>query len=247
MMALQAQYCRFMTRVIMSEKRMCFTCEAERDVELVERKDTVTIKGKEVEFAVVSYRCTVCGDEFETPEQLDANLEAAREAYSRCYESFTPDALVALRSSYNASQKAFGLLLGFGELTMNSYEKGNVPTSTNRLLLSLADDPYCFRNMYELNKNRIGDTQRKRIESSAGFRETKHWEGMDSVYHNLTADERGTVERRANSSGVSVSCIVANCVTETLQQDYAKLLAGARWSKTETISLPTETPAGRIA
>jgi len=231
----------------MSEKRMCFTCETERDVELVERKETVTIKGKEVEFIAVSYRCTVCGDEFETPEQLDANLEAAREAYAQRYESFSPEALVALRSSYNASQKAFGLLLGFGELTMNSYEKGSVPTSTNRLLLNLAGDPYCFRRMYELNKNRIGDTQRKRIESSAGFRETLHWERMDAVYHNLTADERGSIERRASNAGVSVSCIVANCVTETLKQDYVKLLAGARWSRMEESPIQVESSIRGLA
>jgi putative zinc finger/helix-turn-helix YgiT family protein len=226
---------------------MCFTCETERDVELVERKETVTIKGKEVDFTAVSYRCTVCGDEFETPEQLDANLEAAREAYAQRYESFSPDALVALRNSYNASQKAFGLLLGFGELTMNSYEKGSTPTSTNRLLLNLAGDTYCFRRMYELNKIRIGDTQRKRIESSAGFRETQHWERMDAVYHNLTADERRSVERRAAGSGVSVSRIVANCVTETLNQDYAKLIAGAQWSNMEITPLRAEPATEGIA
>ena len=115
----------------MSEMRMCYTCETERAVEQEERKETVTIKGKEVEFTAISYRCTVCGDDFETPEQMDANLEAAREAYALRYENFSRR-LVTLRNSYNASQKAFGLLLGFGELTMNP-RKGNAPTSTNRL------------------------------------------------------------------------------------------------------------------
>lgn len=157
----------------MTEKIMCYTCETERAVEQEERKETVTIKGKEVEFTAVSYRCTVCGDDFETPEQMDANLEAAREAYALRYETFSPEELVALRNSYNASQKAFGLLLGFGELTMNSYEKGSIPTSTNRLLIKLASDPYCFRKMYEVNRNRIGETQRKRIETSTGYRKAQ--------------------------------------------------------------------------
>jgi len=153
----------------MSERRVCFSCEMERDFELIEQNETVTIKGRDVEFSASMYRCAVCGTDIETPEQLDANLLAAREAYSKQYETLSPDELVALRGAYNASQKAFGVLLGFGELTMNSYEKGNTPTSTNRLLLTLAADPYCFRKMYEINKSRIGATQRKRIESSPGF------------------------------------------------------------------------------
>lgn len=231
----------------MSEKRMCYTCETERDVELVERKETVTIKGREVEFTAVSYRCIICGNEYETPDQMDANLEAAREAYAQRYETFSSDELVALRSSYNASQKAFGLLLGFGELTMNSYEKGNAPTSTNRLLLTLANDPYCFRKMYEANKNRIGETQRKRIESSAGFQESKHWERMDAVYHTLTSDERRSIERRASGSGASVSRIVANCVTETLKQDYTKLLEGVRWNSMEVTPLHSDYESEGIA
>jgi len=153
---------------------MCCTCERECDAELVERKEIVTIKGVEVEFTAVLYRCTVCGDEFETAEQMDTNLEAAREAYAQRAETLTTKELVALRGIYNASQKAFGLLLGFGELTMNSYEKGGVPSSTNRLLLNLASDPYCFCKMYERNKHRIGETQRSRIESSSGFQQGRH-------------------------------------------------------------------------
>ena len=57
--------------------------------------------------------------------QLDANLEAAREAYARLYESPTAEDIIKLRSEYGASQKAFGLILGLGELTINSYEHGS--------------------------------------------------------------------------------------------------------------------------
>jgi len=159
----------------MTKKIMCFACETERDHKVLGRKQTVTIKGKEVSFVSYLYQCSVCGEEIETSEQLDANLEAAREIYSRLYESPSPVELIALRSRYGASQKAFGLILGFGELTMNSYEKSAMPNSTNRLLLRLAADPYCFKKMYEINKHRIGETQRKRIESSAGFGDAQHW------------------------------------------------------------------------
>lgn len=85
-------------------------------------------------------------------------------------ESPSPEALVSLRARYNASQKAFGAILGFGELTMNSYESGSTPDSTNRLLLKLAADPLIFKAMYEINSGKIGALQRKRIEDSEGYR-----------------------------------------------------------------------------
>jgi len=111
-----------------------------------------------------------CGEVFEAPGQLDANLDAAREAYSRLYEAPKPEELVALRARYGASQKAFSIILGFGELTMNSYENGATPDSTNRLLLKLAAKPHIFKEMYEINKSRIGALQRQRIEASEGFK-----------------------------------------------------------------------------
>lgn len=231
----------------MTKKHMCFICEVEQNMEVIERKETVTIKGKEVNFTAVLCRCPQCHEELETPEQLDANLEAAREAYALRYEIRSPDELVSLRAQYNASQKAFGLLLGFGELTMNTYEKGAFPDSTNRLLIHLAADPYCFRKMYEHNKNRIGETQRKRIEASAGFTQSKHWERMDSVYHALTAGERSSVERKANDAGISISSFVASCITNSLEQDYTDLIHEAKWNMSESSGVSFESHCGELA
>jgi putative zinc finger/helix-turn-helix YgiT family protein len=125
----------------MSKKLPCPHCGKTREFEIVERQEQVTIKGKEVTFTANLSRCATCGIELEAPEQLDMNLDAARETYARMYEAPSPDELVTLRARYNASQKAFGMLLGFGELTMNGYENGGTPDSTNRLLLKIAADP----------------------------------------------------------------------------------------------------------
>jgi len=61
-------------------KMSCPDCEAVRDVEEVHSREHVSIKGKEVEFDAVACKCTACGKTFETMEQMDANLLAAREA-----------------------------------------------------------------------------------------------------------------------------------------------------------------------
>lgn len=109
-------------------------------------------------------------------------------------DSVSPEKIISIRESYNASQKAFGLILGMGELTINSYEQGkSIPMSSNRLLLHLSENPLIFFEMYERNKNKIGAIQRERIESSEGFKRYTKLGGLEKLYNNLS-DFKGEVE-----------------------------------------------------
>ncbi|MCE5257138.1 MAG: hypothetical protein LLF89_09885, partial [Spirochaetaceae bacterium] len=84
----------------MSIQLPCPRCGTIRDVDIVEREEKVTIHGREVPFTGRFSRCMTCGEEFEAPGQLDANLDAAHEAYARLYEAPKPKELVALRTCY---------------------------------------------------------------------------------------------------------------------------------------------------
>jgi len=61
----------------------CPQCEVNRSVILVSHTEHVTKKGKEIEFISQSYQCDGCGEEFDTAETLDNNLERARAEYKR--------------------------------------------------------------------------------------------------------------------------------------------------------------------
>jgi putative zinc finger/helix-turn-helix YgiT family protein len=221
----------------MTEHLSCPHCEAVREVELVERQEKVTIKGREIAFRAQLWRCKTCGEEFESPGQLDANLSAAREAYERSYEAPTAKHLVDLRSHYGASQKAFGLVLGFGELTMNSYEQGAIPDSTNRLLLKLAENPVFFRAMYAANSARIGALQRQRIESSGGFRSAESWLGLEALAATLTPLQRCKIEACAERYGQTVIQQVTAYVSAASFEDYSRLLLDAIWPSGQTTTL----------
>jgi putative zinc finger/helix-turn-helix YgiT family protein len=197
----------------------CPKCGTIRDVELIEREENVTIQGREVVFRAHFYCCTTCGEEFEAPGQLDGNLSAAREAYARAYESPATSDLIALRGKYGASQKAFGLILGFGELTMNNYEQGAKPDSTNRLILKLAEHPVLFKAMYQLNSLRIGAIQRKRIETSDAFRSAVGWAGLESLAVALTPLQQSKVETCAAGNKCSILQQVAAYVNAACLQD----------------------------
>jgi putative zinc finger/helix-turn-helix YgiT family protein len=216
----------------------CPRCGTTRDVDIVEREEKVTIRGREVPFTARFSRCMTCGEEFEAPGQLDANLDAAREAYARLYEAPKPEELVALRTRYGASQKAFSIILGFGELTMNSYENGATPDSTNRLLLKLAAKPYIFKEMYTINKNRIGAIQRRRIEASKGFQSVMQWDGLEALSASLTALQREKIEACADQNGLPVSEQIARYVGCESFQDYSRLYAEAQWTNGTTRQIP---------
>lgn len=223
----------------MSNRLPCSRCGATRDIEIVERVEQVTIKGREVSFNARYSRCLTCGDEFEAPGQLDANLDAAREAYALLYESPSPETLVALRARYNASQKAFGTILGFGELTMNGYESGGTPDSTNRLLLKLAADPLAFKAMYDINSSKIGAIQRRRIEVSEGFQEAIRWTGLGGLLPYLTQVQQEKIEACAQRFERTIPEQIAVYVGPASFQDYSRLYVEARWSDEETAELPS--------
>jgi putative zinc finger/helix-turn-helix YgiT family protein len=236
-----------MKKESMTERISCPHCEQVRDVELIEREERVTIKAREVPFTARLHRCATCGTEFQVPGQLDENLATAREAYARLYESPLPEQLVSLRARYGASQKAFGLILGFGELTMNSYEQGAIPSSANRLLLKLVDNPLAFKAMYDLNAARVGALQRQRIESSAGYKSALSWSGLEALAGRLTPLQRAKIEECADCYGTSVPQQVSSYVTERSFEDYAQLFAGATWSGTSVQRAPLSQDARQEA
>lgn len=158
----------------MTKDLMCSDCATIRPMNLVHSAETVTIHGKEITFDAEFYRCPECGEEFEEGDQVDRNLAAAREVFDRLYATPSAEEIVALRERYSISQKALGSLLGFGEVTINSYESGaSKPQPTNRLLLKLVENPLVFKEIYRLNKDKLSALQRKKIEASEGYADGK--------------------------------------------------------------------------
>ena len=216
----------------MSKTIFCTECHADREFNLIHEMDTVPFRGKDVPYEAEFFRCSVCGNEFETMAQMDANLDAAREAYDRLFATPSPVELIALREKYGASQKAFGLLLGLGEATMNTYEKGiSIPNSSNRLLLSIANDPHAFQLMYEKNKHKIGDLQRTRIEASSGYQEAQRWAGLSALANELTQVQMDKIVHCADQHHLTVPQQVLAYVTQASFRDYSGLMTSATWSK----------------
>ncbi len=144
----------------------CPDCEKIVEVSAIKKETNVVIKGKPVSFFAPMFKCSLCGAEFQTMEQLEESLKLGKEAAERTDNELTPEKIISIREKYNASQKAFAIILGMGELTINKYEQGEKPSSSNRMLILLSEDPACFYKMYTINKYKIGAVQKEKIEHS---------------------------------------------------------------------------------
>ena len=209
-------------------KMSCPYCESIHEVHKITRTESIVFKGKNVSYEAVHYECCNCHEIFDSAQMMDENLLAAREAYELMEESVSPAKIISIRESYNASQKAFGLILGMGELTINSYEQGkSIPMSSNRLLLHLSENPLIFFEMYERNKNKIGAIQRERIESSEAFKKCIKWGGLGGLYNHLTESERQIIENRTDISESSVTNFVTTVVRNEIDKPSFEIYAGS--------------------
>lgn len=217
-------------------KLSCPYCEAVHVVKEIKRKESILFKGRDITYQAVHYQCTNCHEIFDSADMMDENLLAAREAYELLESSVSPEKIIAIRESYNASQKAFGLILGMGELTINSYEQGkSIPISSNRLLLHLSENPLIFFEMYERNKNKIGAIQRERIESSQAFKDCNKWGGLENLYNHLSETEREVIENRTSISGSSITHIITDMVKNEIDKPSFTIYTGSKEIDSDTI------------
>lgn len=146
-------------------KTICPVCEDFRDVEVLTTVEETSVKGETISAEAVYSKCKSCSEEFSTPEQMAASLENAYRIYRNNHRLIHPEEIVAIRSKYRISQKAFAKILGFGELTINSYEKGTLPVKASSNLIKLMEETDAFLKLYEINRDEITPTQQRKIET----------------------------------------------------------------------------------
>ncbi len=142
----------------------CPHCEAMRNIRIVCERETMKIRGEDVEFDSVFSVCETCGKDFASGEQMDAEIESARAVYRARHGIIGPAELVAMRARYDVSQKSFAKLLDIGDLTINSYEQGVIPSGAHNSLLKLVSIPENFLRLYSSNKSKLSERQKAKID-----------------------------------------------------------------------------------
>ncbi len=96
------------------------------------------------------FRCTDTGEEFETEEQLQLNLEQVYNQYRVKHQLPFPDEMTRIKEQYQLSSAKMSEILGFGPNTYRLYEQGEIPSLSNARLIQLAADPEEFEKLTDL-------------------------------------------------------------------------------------------------
>ena len=142
---------------------VCPICLQENDIRTVRTTATQKIKRDIVEASIECSVCSSCHEEFWTAAQLESNLEAFRSVYRSSHGIMSPQEIVALRQKYDVSQKTLGKLLDIGELTINSYEQGALPSGAHNNLLRFIAHLFNFQELFERNKGKLSELQIRKI------------------------------------------------------------------------------------
>ncbi len=238
---------------------ICPMCEDIREIAIESNFEGTTVKGVTVIAESHFSRCTHCGEEFTTAEQMDVSLTNAYNEYRKVESLVYPKDIVAIREKYNVGQKTFAKILGFGELTINSYEQGKLPTKANSNIIQLVGRTEDFVLLYNQCKHKLSETQQNKIEAQLlKLSDDKdEWEReVDDISRFLnTSPDSGRVNRFSKALAASAvrqnpmsSWIVRRDPSASLQSHSGranKSLAGRALEQSSKDTIKGAVPRGR--
>ncbi len=145
-------------------KSVCPNCEKTTEIKIETKNEIFKIKGKDIPILSEFSVCNECHEEFATADQMEGTLNAGYNQYRKEENIITPQEIIDIRQKYGASQKAFAKILDLGELTINSFEQGSLPSKSVSNLIRLIHKPENFTELFDKNKNKLSSRQIKKIE-----------------------------------------------------------------------------------
>jgi len=166
------------------EKLLCPACLKTVAPSVIEREETLPVRGEDVTVLAKVAVCPACGEDIGTDTLDDATLTAAYHIYRSRHGLLQPEHIRAIRSKYGLGQKAFARLLGWGDVTLARYETGSLQSKSHDTALRLAEDPDHVRELLRLHGNRLSPEQRETLETRL--------EDLSSVLEGLLAREEAS-------------------------------------------------------
>ena len=148
----------------MDKSWYCPNCDEFTETKVIEKEQTLSVKGKKITLTVPVRVCAHCGEEI-IDEELDGNtLQQFYEAYKESEQLLTSEEIRNIRSRYQLSQVAFSKLLGFGEKTITRYENGAIQDECHDNLIRLMQNIDAFEDIWSVRKDVLSESENMRIE-----------------------------------------------------------------------------------
>jgi putative zinc finger/helix-turn-helix YgiT family protein len=132
-------------------KDICPSCEKQSELEFIQKREEISVRGEVIEVPTEYYRCIECGEEFDDPKSSHDPIDIAYKEYRQRHGMMQPEDIRELRRRYGLTQRELSRILGWGEVTLSRYENGALQDDTHDTILKLIKDPH---NVLDLVKQR---------------------------------------------------------------------------------------------
>lgn len=112
-------------------KVFCSECGKETEYEVISARRTTVVRGIEFSFIHLSAVCKVCGDKQYVPSINDENVRSREEAYRSEANLITISEIQFILDKYDIGAGPLAKLMDLGEVTINRYMCGQLPSRAN--------------------------------------------------------------------------------------------------------------------
>ncbi len=143
----------------------CGDCEAMQSTTIIEKEETLSVKGCPITLTVPVRVCAVCGEEILDADLDDNTLDLFYNEYRKQKNLLSPERIQAIRNKYQLSQASFSKLLGFGEKTITRYENGAIQDACHDNIIRLMESMEIFIRLWKVRKDCLTPKEQERVEA----------------------------------------------------------------------------------
>lgn len=113
----------------------CINCDEKTTYTVKCQRVEMTVRGTTFSYVEQAAYCSVCGEQVYVPEINDLNVVSREEAYRKAAHLITIPEINQIMKKYNIGAGPLARVMGFGEVTINRYIGGQLPSREHSALL----------------------------------------------------------------------------------------------------------------
>jgi putative zinc finger/helix-turn-helix YgiT family protein len=157
-------------------KGFCPNCEIVNELEFVELKEEIKIRGETINVQSKKLKCLECENTFDDPKAGEDSLDKAYREYRLRQGMLQPEEIREFRRKYGLTQLELSKLLGWGIVTLSRYENGALQDEAHERSLRLIMEPSNLLHLLGTASN-LGiweDKKKRLIAELEAFLEESH-------------------------------------------------------------------------
>jgi len=152
----------------------CYNCDELVKINIQTKKQSIDIKGANIEFMADVAICEHCKEEVYLIELENKRIYKANEIYREKKNIIKISEIEFLLKKYAIGKKPLSRLLGWGENTISRYLNGLTPNIEYSTKLKDLFNPQNMKKLLDKNKNNITDVAIKKVKNSMNLPDEKN-------------------------------------------------------------------------